>query len=158
MHSTLNPVDSYHTVSLKLYHRRKKTELKVVKEWGPRSNNLGSVSQASSPRGEIFSCSESTCVLTFKTREKAEAHMDAGKHVRASDLDCESVYDATLKKGADRVGEMHVASGGRQRIAFEEAGPSSARERRNIGWALKSTKRTIRMEEEVKAFLVQKFN
>ena len=54
---------------------------------------------------------------------------------------------------------MHVvASGDRQRIAFEEAGPSSARERRNKGWALKSTKRTNRMEEKVKAFLVQKFN
>ena len=132
--------------------------MKVLKEWGPRSNNLGSVSHASSPRGEIFSCSESTCVLTFKTREEAEAHMDAGKHVRASDLDCESVYDAARKKWADRVGEMHVASGDRQRIAFEEAGPSSARERRNKGWALKSTKRTNRMEEKVKAFLVQKFN
>ena len=53
---------------------------------------------------------------------------------------------------------MHVASGDRQRIAFEEAEPSSARERRNKGWALKSTKRTNRMEEKVKAFLVQKFN
>ena len=73
-------------------------------------------------------------------------------------LDCESVYNAARKKWADRVGEMHVASGDRQRIAFEEAGPSSARERRNKGWALKSTKRTNRMEEKVKAFLVQKFN
>ena len=66
---------------------------------------------ASSPQGEIFSCGESTCVLTFKTREEAEAHMDAGKHVRASDLDCESMYEATRKKWADRVGEMRVASG-----------------------------------------------
>ena len=73
---------------------QEETGLKVLKEWGSRSNNLGSVSHASSPRGEIFSASESTCVLTFKTREEAEAHMDAGKHVRASDLDCESVYDA----------------------------------------------------------------
>ena len=35
---------------------------------------------------------------------------------------------------------------------------SSARERRNKGWALKSAKRTNKMEEKVKAFLVQKFN
>ena len=86
--------------------------------------------------------------------------MDAGKHVRASDLDFESVYvyDAARKKSADRVGEVHVTGGERQQIAFEEAGPSSARERRNIGCALKSTKRTTRMEEKVKAFLVQKFN
>ena len=97
-------------------------------------------------------------MLTFKTRDEAEAHMDAMKHVRASDLDCESVYDPARKKWADRVGEMHLASGDRQRIAFEEAGPSSARERRNKGWALKSTKRPTRKEEKVKAFLVQKFN
>ena len=84
--------------------------------------------------------------------------MDTGKHVRSSDLDSESVYDAARKKWADQVGEMHVASGDRQRIAFEKAGPSSASERRNVGWALKSTKRTTRMEEKVKAFLVQKFN
>ena len=51
-----------------------------------------------------------------------------------------------------------MAGGDRQRIAFEQAGPSSARERRNKGWALKSAKRTNKMEEKVKAFLVQKFN
>ena len=72
-------------------------------------------------------------MLTFKTREEAEAHMDAGKHVHASDLDCECVYDAARKKWADRVVDMHVASGDRQRIAFKEAGPSSTRERRNKG-------------------------
>lgn len=88
--------------------------MKVLKEWGPRSHNLGSVSHASSLRGEIFSCSESTCVLTFKTREEVEGHMGARKHVCASELDCESVYDAARKKWADRVGEMHVASGDRQ--------------------------------------------
>lgn len=48
--------------------------------------------------------------------------------------------------------------GDRQRIAFEEAGPSSATERRNIARALKSSKQTTRMGEKVKAFLVQTFN
>ncbi|KAK2562857.1 hypothetical protein P5673_013817 [Acropora cervicornis] len=76
---------------------QEKTGLK----WGPPSNNLGSVSHASSPRGEIFFCSESTCVPTFKTREEAEVHMDAGKHVCASDLDCEPVYNAARKKWAN---------------------------------------------------------
>ena len=97
-------------------------------------------------------------MLTFKTRDEAEAHMDAMKYVGASDLDCESVYDPARKKWADRIGEMHVASGDRQRIAFEEAGLSSAREHRDKGWAFKSTKRTTKKEEKVKAFLVQKFN
>ena len=51
-----------------------------------------------------------------------------------------------------------MTSGDGQRIAFEEARSSSARERCNIGLALKSTKRTTRMEEKERAFLVQKFS
>ena len=51
-----------------------KTGLKVLKEWGPRSNNLGSVGHASSPRGEIFPCSEITCLLMFKTRGSRSSH------------------------------------------------------------------------------------
>ena len=61
------------------------------------SINLSSVSHASKPWGEIFSCSESTCVLTFKTWEEVDAHMDAGKHAGVSGLDGESMYDAARK-------------------------------------------------------------
>ena len=61
------------------------------------SINLSSVSHTSSPWGEIFSCSESTCVLTFKTWEEADAHTDAGKHAGVSGLDGESMYDAARK-------------------------------------------------------------
>ncbi|KAL9956598.1 hypothetical protein ACROYT_G038094 [Oculina patagonica] len=132
------------------------TGLTVLKDFGPRSITLGTVSQESTPRGEIFSCNESTCVLTFKTREEAEAHMDAGKHVRESDG--ESVYDKARKKWANIVTEMHVSSGEAQRIAFGESGPSSTAECRSEGWALKTVKRSPRMGEKVKAFLLQKFN
>ena len=132
------------------------TGLTVLKDFGPRSNTLGAVSQEIIPRGEIFSCNESTCVLTFKTREEAEAHMDAGKHVRESDG--ESLYDMARKKWANRVTEMHVSSGEAQRIAFGESGPSSTSECRSEGWALKTIKRSPRMGEKVKAFLIQIFN
>ncbi|KAL9982090.1 hypothetical protein ACROYT_G010884 [Oculina patagonica] len=139
-----------------LVAQQAETGLTVLKDFGPRSNTLGTVSQESTPRGEIFSCNESTCVLTFKTREEAEAHMDAGKHVRESDG--ESVYDKARKKWANIVTEMHVSSGEAQRIAFGESGPSSTAECRSKGWALKTVKRSPRMEEKVKAFLLQKFN
>ena len=132
------------------------TGVTVLQQFGPRSNTLGTVSQESTPRGEIFSCNESTCVLTFKTREEAEAHMDAGKHVRESDG--ESVYDMARKKWANIVTEMHVSSGEAQRIAFGESGPSSTTECRSEGWALKTIKRSPRIGEKVKAFLIQKFN
>ena len=130
--------------------------LKVLKELSPRSTNHGSVSHTPTPRGEIFSCCESTCVLTFKTQREAEVHMDAGKHVRATD--CESVYDAARKKWASRVTEVHVATGETQRIGFEEAGPSRTMECRSKGSTLETTKRAPRMEEKVKIFFIQKFN
>ena len=49
-----------------------------LKEFSPRICNLGEVSHEPAPRGEIFSCNESTCMLTFKTRKEAEENMDAG--------------------------------------------------------------------------------
>ena len=153
-HSALDLADSCPT-QLEVVQQGE-TGLKVLKEFGPRSTNLGSVRHVATPRSEIFSCCESTCVLTFKTQGEAEVHMDAGKHVRA--IDCESVYDTARKKWASRVTEVHVATGETQRIAFEEAGPSRTAECRSEGWALKTTKRAPRMEEKVKAFLIQKFN
>ena len=130
--------------------------MKVLHEFGPRSNNLGSVNHTSIPGGEIFSCSQSTRVLTFKAQEEEEAHMDAGKHVRASDR--EFIYDMARKKWAERVTEVHVVSGKAQRIAFGEAGPSSTAECRDEGWALKRNKRAARMDKKEKAYHIQKFN
>ena len=135
---------------------RAETGLKVLKEFGPRICNLGEVSHEPIPRGEIFSCNESTCMLTFKTRKEAEEHMDAGKHLRESD--CGSVSDMAKKKWASQVTEVHVASGEAQRIPFEQSGPLSTTECRSEGWALKTTKRSPRVGENVKAFLIQKFN
>lgn len=132
------------------------TGLKVLKIFSPRSTNHGSVSHTPTPRGKIFSCCESTCVLTFKTQREAEVPMDAGKHVRATD--CESVYDTARKKWASRVTEVHVATGETQLIGFEEAGPSRTMECRSKGSTLETTKRAPRMEEKVKIFFIQKFN
>lgn len=56
------------------------TNLQIIDEFGPRISQ-GTVSSTKSTRAEIFSCSESTCVLTFKTMEEADAHMDTEKHV-----------------------------------------------------------------------------
>ncbi len=66
--------------------------LKVVKPFGPRQNECGSISNASkATQAEIFSCSETTCILTFRSEREAQAHMDTGKHVR--ELESVSLYD-----------------------------------------------------------------
>ncbi|CAB4024849.1 Hypothetical predicted protein [Paramuricea clavata] len=48
--------------------------LKVVKPFGPRQKEHGAISKASkTAQAEIFSCSESTCILTFRSEREAQA-------------------------------------------------------------------------------------
>ncbi|KAK3737607.1 hypothetical protein QZH41_001578 [Actinostola sp. cb2023] len=131
------------------------TNLQVIKSFGSCVKGLGSMSDAPAPRAEIFSCSESTCVLTFKTQQEAEAHMDTGKHVQASQ--CESLYDNVKKKWAERITEFNVVLGAAPHVAVEE-GPSASGESRIAGWALKVIKRSPRMGQKAKTFLIEKFN
>ncbi|KAK3745426.1 hypothetical protein QZH41_010250, partial [Actinostola sp. cb2023] len=131
------------------------TNLQVIKSFGSCVKGLGSISDAPAPRAEIFSCSESTCVLTFKTQQEAEAHMDTGKHVQASQ--CESLYDNVKKKWAEKITEFNVVLGAAPHVAVEE-GPSASGESRIAGWALKVIKRSPRMGQKAKTFLIEKFN
>ena len=57
------------------------TALKVIQPFGPRSQKLGAPRKASVPRAAIFSCNEPSCVLTFKSQEDADSHMDTGNYV-----------------------------------------------------------------------------
>ena len=52
-------------------------------------------------QSEMFSCSVSACVLTFKSEREAEAHMDSGKHVK--ELESVSLYDTIRLRWAERV-------------------------------------------------------
>ena len=133
------------------------TGLKVIQPFSTRAKERGTVSECARPTAEIFSCSETGCVLTFKTQNEADAHMDSEQHVR--ELESESLYDTIRKKWADTVTGVNVVS--------HEAGPSSQDELRSPttlkyhqlkGWALKTTKKPSRMEAHVKAYLVQKFD
>ena len=85
------------------------TNLAVVHGFGPR-HKQGLISEAQAQRPEIFSCNESTCVLTFKSLEEAEAHMDTGKHVQANEV--ESVYDTVKKMWADKVTKINLVTSG----------------------------------------------
>ena len=137
------------------------TGLQVIQSFGPHARDLGTIRvERASSQTDIFSCCENTCVLTFKTLKEAEAHMDTGKHVRGPGQEHESVYDTVRKNWAKRVTGLNVVTRETLRIPVDEAGPSSdsASNSCPVGWALKSTKRTPRMGEKVKAFLVKKFN
>lgn len=139
------------------YNTQQDTKLQVLVEFGPPCNQVSTMSRRQPTNTDIFSCCESTCVLTFRTLEDAEEHMDTGKHVKISERD--SVYDSVKKRWADRVTEMNV--GGLESLEIPVAqGPttSSASNISAEGWALKSTKRSPRMGEKAKSFLLEKFN
>ena len=136
------------------------TNLKVVKPFGELTKGKGVVGGCSKTSRDIYSCHESGCVLTFKTQQEADAHMDTGKHKR--ELESESLYDTIRKKWAIRVTGVGVA-GKRQQTAvtaFDEdsQSPSGTGEHENTqGWALKSTKKPSRMTDKTKTYLVNMF-
>ena len=63
------------------FEKQGNTGLKVIQPFSPRRKEQGTVLESARPRSEIFSCSESECVLTFKTEAEADDHMDSGQHV-----------------------------------------------------------------------------
>ena len=144
-----------------IIERQGDTELKVIRPFGARTKERGTIAENTRPLTEIFPCTETGCVLSFKTLEEVEQHMDTGKHVR--ELEWESLYDSIRKKWAERLTGVNVAG-------FHETGTYSAEEldfsypslskkdQQPLGWALKTVKKPSRMEAHVKAYLVQKFD
>ena len=104
---------------------------------------------------KFFSCSESTFVLTFKSEREAQAHMDSGKHVK--ELESVSLYDTIRLRCAERVtGISNVAQEASAFFAHEES-DSSKTKASSMGWAIKATQKRPRLEEKVKAYLIEKF-
>lgn len=97
-------------------------------------------------------------MLTFKTMEEADAHMDTGKHVKEV-LECESVYDTVRKRWADKVTGMNMGTSKGLHIPVVP-GPSTSTSRfsSSKGWAPKTNKRGPRMGEKARMFLLDKFN
>ena len=106
-------------------------------------------------QSEIFSCSQSTCVLTFKSERDAQAQLDSGKHVK--ELGSVSLYDTIRSRWAERVtGISNVAQEASAVFAHEESA-SSKTKASSMGWALKATQKRPRLEEKVKAYLIEKY-
>ncbi|XP_015759339.1 PREDICTED: uncharacterized protein LOC107338616 isoform X3 [Acropora digitifera] len=127
----------------------------VKQPFGPRQKECGVIGERVAAQSEIFSCSESTCVLTFKSEREAQAHMDSGKHVK--ELESVSLYDTIRLRWAERVtGISSVAQEASAVFAHEESA-SSKTKASSMGWALKATQKRPRLGEKVKAFLIEKF-
>ena len=93
--------------------------LAVKQPFGPRQKECGIIGERVASQSKIFSCSESTCVLTFKSEREAQAHMDSGKHVK--ELESVSLYDTIRLRWAERVtGISNVAQEASAVFAHEE--------------------------------------
>ena len=90
-----------------IVERQGDTGLKVIQHFGARTKERGTIAENTRPLTEIFPCTETGCVLSFKTLEEVEQHMDSGKHVR--ELELESLYDSIRKKWAERLTGVNVA-------------------------------------------------
>ena len=101
-------------------------------------------------QSEIYSCQETGCVLTFKTQAEADNHMDT---------DCESTYDRVRRKWAGITTGVTFAPDVPSTSSQGEDSGSAVRgyDLRPLRWALKITKRPTRMTDNVKTFLMKKF-
>ena len=85
-----------------------------------------------------------------------QGHMDTGRHVRVTER--ETVYDLARKEWAKKVTEIqstHVAQTGQVRASSHSI---STRKEPLQGWALKRLRKGQRASENVKRFLLEKFN
>ena len=135
---------------------QQETNLQVLHDFGPRNNQVSTIGNTHQPTNTgIFSCCDSSCVLTFKTMADAETHMDIGRHVKVSERD--SVYNSVKKRWAEKVTEINVVATENLEIPVQGS-TTSSRITSAEGWALKSNKRSPRMGEKAKLFLLDKFN
>ena len=132
------------------------TGLSVIQPFG-QATQKGSVGESIRHKSEIYSCQETGCVLTFKTRADAENHLDTGKH--RLEVECESMYDRVRMKWATVVTGVMFAPNVPSTSLHGEDNSRAARAPalRPLGWALKVTKRPTRMTDKVKTFLKKKF-
>ena len=132
------------------------TGLRVMQPFG-HATQRGRVGEWVRQKSEIYSCQEIGCVLTFKTQPEADEHMDTGKH--RLEVDCESMYDRVRRKWAGIVTGVTFVSDVPSTSWQEEYSSSAAGAltQRLLGLALKATKRPPRMTDNVKSFLVKKF-
>ena len=81
--------------------------------------------------------------------------MDSGKHVK--ELESLSLYDTIRSRWAERV--TGISSGAQEASAVfaHEESALSKTIAGSMGWALKATQKRPRLEEKVKAYLIDKF-
>ena len=102
----------------------------------------------------LFTCSEEGCVKTFQRFSSLQKHLDGGKHNYV--LERESFLDKAMLRYAENLesGAASIEEQGEEEIA-EESGriPLVV----NMGWALKHTSTSRRLNKKQKEYLIDLF-
>ena len=107
----------------------------------------------------MFYCDTPGCVLTFRSENDAQAHMDTGEHTLV--LERESVYDSVRRKWAQHVTEVvsrTVEPSASSLLPGVYPSPCDDDAVPLQGWALKVQKTATKTSENAKAFLIAKLN
>ena len=105
---------------------------------------------------DLFMCEEAGCLATFRTEGNLQDHMDTGRHVRVTER--ETVYDLARKEWAEEVTGIQSTHVGETGHARASSHLMSKRKAPLQGWALKRQRKGQRAIENVKKFLLEKFN
>ena len=117
---------------------------------------------ARAAKNQVFFCNTPGCVLTFGNESDAQTHMDTGEHKLV--LERETVYDSVRRKWAQHVTEIAVRTGEPTSstqtgtVASHSSSFSEDEDPALQGWALKGQKAATTASQNVKAFLIAKFN
>ena len=140
-----------------------KTGLKLLQPFGaiPQAQgifNTRPTYKERSAKNKLFFCETPGCVVTFENENEAQNHMDTGVHKLV--LERETLYDSVRRKWAQHVTEIAsrttlsvpTTSTRALRTSNGNEAPTSQ------GWALKGQKTATETSENVKSFLIAKFN
>ena len=133
------------------------TAIKVLNPFSSPSNCSGaSVAGHSSISPGLFSCEEERCVKMFSTYKELQHHLDAERHLFVEEQD--TAYDVIKKKWASILSNVSLQ---KQRISPSmQAGYEGVLDCQEAveGWPLKTVQKSSRMSEDVRNYLIQRFN
>ena len=106
----------------------------------------------------LFSCPEQGCVKMFPTFDNFQQHLDAERHVFMEEQD--TAYDIIKKKWASILSSVSLQKQGSAPFVKKVCDGTAAfgeTQQTVKGWALKTIRRSSRMTENIKSYLIQKF-
>ena len=106
---------------------------------------------------DLFMCDEEGCVASFPTQSDLQVHMDTERHMV---MERESIFDLARKKWAEKVTRVQLSHfAGKAGVTQEGSGTVTLSRKEPLqGWALKKQRKGQQATQNVKNFLLEKFN